>query len=74
VPSATEQTPDTKRLILLGTGLRRELSDRNMAEGFEHVTSERLGGIVDRCGDMDLAISAVTMRPRPVWVAEEIGL
>lgn len=36
-------------------------------------TTRALGLIVGATGDVDLAVTAVVMRPRPAWVRELLG-
>lgn len=65
---------DKRRIRRRGNELRTELAERGLSEAFDHLSDGALGNILDHTGDLDLAVSAVTMRPRPAWVAAEIGL
>lgn len=39
------------------------------------VSAKNVAWLVDRVGgDLDLALTAITMIPRPAWVAEQLGL
>lgn len=33
-----------------------------------------VAGVIEKAGDFELALTAMTMVPRPVWVSEALGL
>lgn len=47
---------------------------RQAAELPADVKLSAIASVVERCGDEEIALTALTMEPRPEWVAEALGL
>jgi hypothetical protein len=52
---------------------RSELNELLRACGFEPPTESALDSVLSKCPDVDLAFTALTMDPRPGWVAAITG-
>jgi hypothetical protein len=52
---------------------RCELRDLLHACGFEPPSAVALNSVLAKCGDVDLAFTALTMAPRPSWVEAVAG-
>lgn len=52
---------------------RSELRDLLCARGIEPPSAIALNHILGKCGDLDLAFTALTMAPRPDWVEAIAG-
>jgi hypothetical protein len=52
---------------------REELRDLLVSCGFETPSGIGINAVLSQCQDVDLAFTALTMSPRPIWVQELVG-
>ena len=52
---------------------RKELRDMLVTRGFDPPSGIALNLVLSKCQDVDLAFTALTMAPRPGWVAAIAG-